>query len=213
MLCSKCGKDNVKNLVYCEFCKAPLPYSPSEKPALLSTKEYVATMEYAGIVLRGTAFLIDIIILGVLIGISSLIKLILLGVTTIILGQDVLAIIILFGLEWIVFILYFILLEMSPFQATLGKRAMRIMVCDLAGNKITMTRSVIRNVFKNIYILPFILREIIDLLQKSKEYYGFMFWTNIIVIGIYIISFILYYLTPSKRSLHDLIAGTVVIDD
>jgi uncharacterized RDD family membrane protein YckC len=78
--------------------------------------------------------------------------------------------------------LYFAVLESSRRQATLGKLALAIKVTDLAGNRIGFGRAAGRTAAK--YLSAAIL----------------------------LIGFIMAGLTRRKQALHDLIAGTLVVD-
>lgn len=94
------------------------------------------------------------------------------------------AIIILFFVTW----LYFTLSESSIRKGTLGKRILRIAVVDLKGNKISFIRANGR-FFGKIFFIVFAL-----------NYYG---------LGL--INFIFPCLTKKKRSLHDILFRTVVV--
>ena len=78
-------------------------------------------------------------------------------------------------------LLYYALMESSVWQATLGKRAMGIVVTDLNGDRISFPRALGRVASKYISILT-------------------------LLIGYIIAAF-----HPQKRALHDLIAGTVTV--
>ncbi len=76
--------------------------------------------------------------------------------------------------------LYFTLLESSPKQATLGKMSVGIVVTDANGQRISWQRA-------------------------NRRY-----WSKTISGGILLLGFVLAGLTPKKRALHDMIAGTLV---
>ncbi|MBI2875162.1 MAG: RDD family protein [Firmicutes bacterium] len=82
------------------------------------------------------------------------------------------------ALNW----LYFTLLESSPKQATLGKMALRIVVTDLNGGRISFGRANGR------------------------------YWGKIPSAIIFLIGFIMAGFTRKKQGLHDLMAGTLVIN-
>ena len=50
--------------------------------------------------------------------------------------------------------IYATLLESSVLQATLGKRALEIIVVDVEGDRISIPRSVARNILKIVSLLP-----------------------------------------------------------
>jgi uncharacterized RDD family membrane protein YckC len=80
-------------------------------------------------------------------------------------------------LDW----LYFALMESSSKQATLGKQALRIIVTDLEGKRISFGRATGR------------------------------FFSKIFSIIIIYIGFIMVAFTGKKQGLHDMIVGTLVI--
>ena len=77
--------------------------------------------------------------------------------------------------------LYFGLMESSPWQATLGKRAVGIMVTDTEGKRISFARA-------------------------SGRYFASWLSTLVAFVG-----YILGAITVRKQTLHDLIVRTVVI--
>ncbi len=83
---------------------------------------------------------------------------------------------------WVVNIIYFSFMESSKFQATLGKMALGIKVIDLAGQKLDITKALIRSVGKIISGM-------------------------ILAIG-----YIMAAFTEKKQGLHDMIAGTLVVN-
>jgi uncharacterized RDD family membrane protein YckC len=89
-----------------------------------------------------------------------------------------------FGMVIVVLLLwlYFALLESSRLQATLGKRALAIKVTTLDGGRIGFWRATLRTVAK--YLSAVIL----------------------------MIGFIMAGFTRRRQALHDLIAGTLVVD-
>jgi uncharacterized RDD family membrane protein YckC len=78
-------------------------------------------------------------------------------------------------------ILYFPLMESSKWQATLGKRAVGIIVTDMNGQKISFTNALGR------------------------------FFAKILSAIILYIGFIMAGFTEKKQGLHDIVAGTLVI--
>ena len=78
--------------------------------------------------------------------------------------------------------LYSSFMESSPWQATLGKRAMAIQVTDLAGNRINFARATGRYFAKILSALTF---------------------------GI---GFLMAAFTKRKQALHDMVAGTLVVN-
>lgn len=78
--------------------------------------------------------------------------------------------------------LYYALMESSPYQATLGKRIMRIKVSDLQGNRISFARA-------------------------TGRYFGKIVSTFSLFIG-----FLMAAFTVKKQALHDMIAETLVVN-
>lgn len=77
--------------------------------------------------------------------------------------------------------LYFALFESSRFQATPGKRAMGIVVTDLAGRRISLGRA-------------------------SLRYVGKLLSGLILMLG-----FVMAFFSPRKQALHDRLAATLVL--
>jgi uncharacterized RDD family membrane protein YckC len=78
--------------------------------------------------------------------------------------------------------LYFALMESSSKQGTLGKMALSIVVTDLNGNRITFGRA-------------------------TGRYFGKILSGMILYIGYIMVAF-----TEKKQGLHDMIAGTLVVN-
>lgn len=83
-------------------------------------------------------------------------------------------------IEYIITLAYYVLLQSSAKQATLGKMALGLKVTDLEGRRISILRAIARELAKIISAL-------------------------IIFIGFIMVAF-----TPKKQGLHDMIAGTLV---
>ena len=91
-------------------------------------------------------------------------------------------------------IIYFSYSESSEEQATLGKRSMGIIVTDLEGNRLTMLKAITRTIIKY-------LGSIVLLFTKIS-----------FIINIGILESLIAIFTPKKQALHDLIAGSIVVD-
>jgi uncharacterized RDD family membrane protein YckC len=123
---------------------------PETIPALPPSAAVQARPAYAGFWLRAAAFLIDILILGfafVFISASD--------PAAFILNLDLnapplkviprftpLGIVLVYLMVW----LYFALFEASVWQATPGKRILRLYVTDLSGRRLTLARAALRNI-------------------------------------------------------------------
>lgn len=87
-----------------------------------------------------------------------------------------------FYVGWIIFQwLYWAVMESSSKQATIGKRALGIIVTDTEGNRISFGRATGR------------------------------YWAKIISSLILLIGFIMVGFTKKKQALHDIIVGTLVV--
>lgn len=158
-------------------------------------------MTYAGFWKRFAAYLIDALILGVAswIIILPVLGLIGLGASSMEeMGDDMMtmddeaaaglaaAVIGASMMLWIVIAaagwLYFALMESSAKQATLGKMALSIIVTDLNGNRLSFGRA-------------------------TGRYFGKILSGLILYIG-----FIMAAFTEKKQALHDMIAGTLVVN-
>jgi uncharacterized RDD family membrane protein YckC len=78
---------------------------------------------------------------------------------------------------------YHIIMESSVKQATYGKQLLKIKVCDLSGERITLARAVGRNLAKAFSVLTFFTGYLISFFNKKQQ------------------------------CLHDMIAGTLVMKD
>jgi len=148
---------------------------------LLTHENSIFTNEnYAGFWLRVAAYLIDGIVAWVVMFVASMIFGSSLAFTP--LTEEVSAGFWAFiGLFYVAVILYFPLMESSKWQATLGKRAVGIIVTDLEGKRIEFGRALGR------------------------------FFAKIISLIILYIGFIMAGFTERKQGLHDIIAGTLVV--
>ncbi|HEY4322437.1 MAG TPA: RDD family protein [Mucilaginibacter sp.] len=80
-------------------------------------------------------------------------------------------------------LIYHIFMESSPKQATYGKQILKIKVCDLLGNKISLVHSAGRNFAKIFSVLTFFI--------------GYLFC----------------FFNKQQQCMHDMIAGTLVMKD
>jgi len=65
-------------------------------------------------------------------------------------------------------IIYHIVMECSPKQATYGKQLLKIKVCDLEGRRITTGRSISRNLFK-IFSLITVIGYLLSFFNKKQQ--------------------------------------------
>ena len=80
-------------------------------------------------------------------------------------------------------LIYHIIMECSPKQATYGKQILRIKVCDMSGERISPGRSIARNLAKIFSVLTAFL------------------------------GYLMSFFNRKQQCLHDVIAGTLVVKD
>ena len=138
-------------------------------------------MNYAGFWLRFAAAILDGIILYILGSIAGFIVGLIVGILS--LGNDPTTIAALLGgvAGLIVGWLYHAFQESSSYQATLGKRAVGIVVTDLDGKQISFATA-------------------------TGRHFGKILSTLILMIG-----YIMAAFTEKKQALHDTMAGTLVV--
>lgn len=190
MYCPHCGVEAQEEDEFCYRCGQRIQIAvaavekPTPTPVLTSpptVKEVGKEFAYAGFWRRFFAWIIDILILGVISRMLSII--IWLGPTGV--WPETLMTWTLGTFEWLlkafVGLLYFAVFESSVHQATPGKMVLNIIVTNLSGQRISFGRAVARDLSKIFSILT-------------------------LGIGFLIIGF-----TEEKRGLHDFIANTLVI--
>lgn len=204
MYCSKCGAAMADGAGFCPNCgqafsitavaavaRAPL----SGGVAPLSAHVAVARVEYAGFWLRFVAYLIDSVVMGLAV-VAVLIPLIFLTGLGALLGQIrseedlgdagfffIIGLIFLAATASLVVTwLYHALMEASEWQATVGKKALGLVVTDMAGERVSFGRATGRHFAKII--------------------------TNMVPLAI---GYIMAGFTEKKQALHDMIAGCVVL--
>jgi uncharacterized RDD family membrane protein YckC len=158
----------------------PFENYSGQKDLLTQERAIFTNENYAGFWLRVAAILIDLIVVVVASGI--LLSIVGIGFINTE-NPDALfgPILGFYGGFQVAVVLYFSLLESSKWQATLGKRAVGILVTDLAGQKIGFGRALGR------YLAKFISG-------------------IILYVGFFMAGF-----TERKQGLHDIIAGTLVV--
>jgi uncharacterized RDD family membrane protein YckC len=155
-------------------------------------------MNYAGFGKRLVAFILDVIIGGILGGFFAVLAAILYGMSDgvaaksqeeIILASANLGMLVSLIVNW----LYFAGMEASSSQATLGKKYLGLYVADTDGDPIGFGRATIRYIGKNVALLLLPLGPLI------------------LVVGS-LMGYMLAAFTPDSRALHDYIGGTVVLE-
>ncbi|HEY9740352.1 MAG TPA: RDD family protein [Coleofasciculaceae cyanobacterium] len=119
---------------------------------------------------------------GVILAIISILIGIVVGIVLSVINNDTLANLVGNLVGIVIGWLYYAIQESSPKQATLGKQALEIVVTDLNGKRISFVKATIR-------------------------YFSKFLSTLILLIG-----YIMAAFTEKKQALHDIIAGTLVVN-
>ena len=192
MYCSKCGAAMADGAAFCSACGQAV--SPAAVPPYAGVPA-APRVEYAGFWLRFLAYLIDSVVmtLGVVLVLIPLIFLTGLGALLsrfhpgeelgdagilFLIGLFLLAVTVSLAVTW----LYHALMESSEWQATVGKRALGLVVTDMAGQRITFGRATGRHFDKII--------------------------TNMIPA---FIGYLMAAFTEKRQALHDMLAGCLVL--
>ena len=155
--CSSCGTSNEDHAVYCQSCGNALQTALPEVG--------MTTEPYGGFWKRVLAWLIDSIVVSAAVGI----------IVAVTFGAGFVAF---FAGHW----LYEAFMTSSPWQATLGKRVLNMVVTDLDGRRLSFGRATGRHFAK---------------------------WISAMALGI---GFLIVAFTGRKQGLHDMIASTLVIN-
>jgi len=199
--CSKCGAALAEGAAFCPNCgQAFLVVATARAammgvPAAASAYAAVQRVEYGGFWLRLLAYIIDNVVigLGIVLVLVPLIFLTGLGALLsqihpeeelgdaglfLIIGLIFLAATVGLVVTW----LYHALMESSEWQATVGKKAVGLVVTDMTGQRVSFARATGRHFGKVI--------------------------TNMVPM---LIGYIMAGFTERKQALHDMIAGCVVL--
>ena len=141
-------------------------------------------VKYAGFWRRLAAFIIDFIAAGIMAYSVAVVGALLIGLPS---GERFDGAAVTIAAIWIcasyliVPWLYWALMEKSSGQATLGKRALGIIVSDIKGRRITFMRGTLR------------------------------YWAKLISFLLLLVGFVLAGFTPRKQALHDIISSCLVV--
>jgi uncharacterized RDD family membrane protein YckC len=174
MYCPKCGDEYREGFTICADCGEALVI---ESPLIEKLNDV-----YAGFFKRFLALFIDLAIWSVIS--FTIIYILIIKVYVNIIDLDYGPVVVWFSsllVELIPFWLYNALLESSKYQGSLGKCALKIIVVDLEGNRIT---------FK----------------QSTKR-----FFSKLLSLFAFYIGFVMVIFTKKKQGLHDIIANTLVV--
>lgn len=178
MFCSNCGYDNASDASYCGRCGTPLQKQP--QTAAPANSRPLLAQPYAGFWKRFLASLLDGIIVNTaagIIGVAFALAMVAEGKERFAIGYVIWWLARILG-DW----LYSALMESSSKQATLGKLALGIRVCDQQGQRISFGRATGRHFGKIISQMTI--------------------WIGYIMAGF----------TRKKQALHDMMASTLVIN-
>ena len=87
------------------------------------------------------------------------------------------------GISYVLFLFYFTIQEASSYQATFGKRMVNLIVCSTDGERLSIKKAFLRN------------------------------FIRIINFFIYSVGYVTILFTKREQGIHDLLAGTMVIDE
>jgi uncharacterized RDD family membrane protein YckC len=164
MFCPNCGKQNDDVAKFCQACGLAFQAASPARTAAASATT-VGSITYAGFWVRFVAFVIDACIVTLAGGIAAA-------------GTMGVGVVVTFVGPW----LYEAFMLSSEWQATVGKRAMSIVVTGTDGGRISFARATGRHFAK--YLSGFLL----------------------------FIGFIMAAFTAKKQALHDMIADTLVVN-
>lgn len=108
--------------------------------------------------------------------------------------------------------LYYSLLESSARRATFGMRLFGLQVADSDGGRVGFGRALLRTVIK---LLPFEINHLVMFLPTpiwSDPNSGFRVGF-VVVNALMILYLATIFLTERRQSVHDLVAGTIVVDN
>lgn len=190
MFCPKCGAANDESKADCAECGASLAPpamnayqpAPTYQPVPAYQAEPGTRVSYAGFWKRFAALIIDGIILNV---VGNILGFIIMGASLYSVRGGGIAAGRVAAFEAVTFViwwLYYTLLESSSQRATVGKMALGIVVTDLQGKRISFGRANGR------------------------------FWGKIVSVIIIYIGFLMVAFTEKKQGLHDIMAGTLVVN-
>ena len=131
--------------------------------------------DYAGLVQRAVALIIDQIIIGV-----ALVVLILAGVLSTSMSAG--AVVAIMGVQWVLWLVYFTFLEGSSGQ-TIGKRFMNIRVISADGSDLSYAQAMVRSLLRIVDSLPtlYILGIILVIVTRERQRLGDMVAGSVVI--------------------------------
>ncbi|HKW33239.1 MAG TPA: RDD family protein [Candidatus Acidoferrum sp.] len=195
MYCSKCGALMADSAMFCAACGQAFSTAAAMVRPMNAQAIAVPHVEYGGFWLRFLAYLIDgaVIVLGVCVLAIPLFFLTGLGASLSEIHPEedwnengvwvLIAVLFLFGAASLVVTwLYHALMESSEWQATVGKKALGLVVTDMDGRRVSFWRATGRHFAKIV--------------------------TNMVPA---FIGYIMAGFTDRKQALHDMIAGCLIL--
>lgn len=198
MYCSKCGAQMADGTTFCSACgQAFSTGATATRPPIMDVPPaaYAPRVQYGGFWLRFVAFLIDNVVMTVAIVLICIPLIFLTGLGALIseihpeeemndagfwliMGIVFLLVTVGLGVTW----LYHALMECSEWQATIGKKAMGLVVTDTTGRRVSFGRATGRHFGKIV--------------------------TNMVPL---MIGYIMAGFTEKKQALHDMISGCLIL--
>lgn len=195
MYCSKCGALMADGTMFCSACGQAFSTAAVIARPMNAQVATAPRVEYGGFWLRFLAYLIDgaVILIGICVVAIPLVFLTGLGayLSQINPGEDwnergtgaiIVAIFLLATASLVVTWLYHALMECSEWQATVGKKALGLVVTDMEGRRVSFWRATGRHFAKIV--------------------------TNMIPL---FIGYIMAGFTDKRQALHDMIAGCLIL--
>jgi len=190
--CSSCNAKNASNARFCTNCGASLMQAatiatPYQTPSSQPDASLVAEFAFAGFWKRAIAYILDGIIFSLLIALLFF----LLGSSLVSMAQpnslfasedSVKLVVGFYALFYIAWWLYYALMESSSFQGTFGKKILGIKVTDKQGQPLNFGQATGRH------------------------------FSGLITQITFTIGFLMAAFTARKQALHDMIAGTLVVN-
>lgn len=199
MYCKTCGAENPDGVKVCEKCGASLI-------EMSDTREDLDEVNYTGFFKRALAYIIDMLILGV---IDFVIAKVLKGSAYTL-------------VTFIIILAYFAIMESSKFQGSLGKMLLRIKVTDENGGRLSVLKAGARYIGLNIFSILADMAGIIqgksssvdpnDMAAVMKSLTDFPHILNYIGFIYCIIIFISILSSEYKQGIHDKIIKSYVVD-
>lgn len=199
MYCKTCGAENPDRVKVCEKCGASLIEMSYER-------EDLDEVNYTGFFKRALAYIIDMIILGVIdFAIAKVLK-----------GSAYTLV------TFIIILAYFAIMESSKFQGSLGKMLLRIKVTDEEGEKLSVLKAGARYIGLNIFSILADMAGIIqgksstvnpnDMEAVMKSLTDLPHILGYIGLVYGIIIFISILASECKQGIHDKIVRSYVVD-